>query len=360
MRERAENEVKKGEEEDTVEEGNKGVDEVVSVLASTGLSPLDQSIMVTLMELEELRGRQQDMRGEIQEKLTQLETLLEEEENNEVEVESPEEGTNVLVGDGPMKPRGGKSLDSNFINTAGNLAGQLAPLAGQLVDSNALATAGALAGQLPALVASKVQGATAALHLFENLQRQVSSLLQARVHFLQLISQTIQREIIIFQQTIEFLRRLVNFKLDQSEMLLGKMNPITEILQSGSTSIFLLVTRFFESIESVFALKSDFVRVFSGGAMERQEVGLLERIQHLKLNTILPTKMRVLLNIHAHSEELRDMVNEIFGRVGELLKEKKELIKSVGSFVDSQVEFLSGLTGPAITLPALVEAVQTG
>ena len=65
---------------------------------------------------------------------------------------------------------------------------------------------------------------------------------------------------------------------------------------------------------------------------------MLERIQELKFNTILPRKMRLLLNVHAHSEELRDMINEIFICVGGLLEAKRDLIQAVGIFVDSQVD----------------------
>ena len=76
----------------------------------------------------------------------------------------------------------------------------------------------------------------------------------------------------------------------------------------------------------------------------RREVHLLERIQELKFNTILPRKMRLLLNVHAHSEVLRDMINEIFICVGGLLEAKRDLIQAVGIFVDSQVPELKRLT----------------
>ena len=273
------------------------------------LSSKDRRIVLTLMELEELRGRQQDMKHEIQVRLNILEALLEggnalEIGNNSLSTEQPRKGK-TFAEDG---------LGPNFVETVGKIA-----------------------GAIPGLVVSKVQGVKATFHLFDNLQRQILSLLETRVEFLHVISRTIQQEVEIFKQTLEFFKRLVNFKLDQTEILLGRMNPITEILQSGSTSVFLLITRFFEAVESVFALKRDFARAFSGERSGRREVHLLERIQELKFNTILPRKMRLLLNVHAHSEELRDMINEIFICVGGLLEAKRDVIQAVGIFVDSQV-----------------------
>ena len=277
------------------------------------LNDKDRRIVLTLMELEELRGRQQDMKHEIQVRLNLLEALL--------EGEDP-----ILIGNRTLstteKPRKGKTFGA---------------FAEEGLGPNFVETAGKIAGAIPGFVVSKVQGVKSAFHLFDNLQREIVALLDTRVEFLHVISRTIQQEVEIFKQTLEFFRRLVNFKLDQTEILLGRMNPITEILQSGSTSVFLLMTRFFEAVESVFALKRDFVRAFSGERSGRREVHLLERIQDLKFNTILPRKMRLLLNVHAHSEELRDMINEIFICVGGLLEAKRELIQAVGIFVDSQV-----------------------
>ena len=138
------------------------------------------------------------------------------------------------------------------------------------------------------------------------------------------------------------------------------MNPIMDILQSGATSVFLLVSRFFEGVEAVVALKGEFLRAFSGDPTQSQEVNLLERIQQLQLQTILPRKIRLLLNIHANSDKLGAMVGEIFNCVAELLTAKQDLIKAVGTFVDTQVSFLSGLTGPALTIPTIIEAVRSG
>ena len=296
------------------EESDSDTDPLALLVGLNGeeLNDKDRRIVLTLMELEELRGRQQDMKHEIQVRLNLLEALL--------EGEDP-----VLIGNRTLsteKPRKGKTFGA---------------FAEEGLGPNFVETAGKIAGAIPGFVVSKVQGVKSAFHLFDNLQREIVALLDTRVEFLHVISRTIQQEVEIFKQTLEFFRRLVNFKLDQTEILLGRMNPITEILQSGSTSIFLLMTRFFEAVESVFALKRDFVRAFSGERSGRREVHLLERIQDLKFNTILPRKMRLLLNVHAHSEELRDMINEIFICVGGLLEAKRELIQAVGIFVDSQV-----------------------
>ena len=59
------------------------------------------------------------------------------------------------------------------------------------------------------------QGVETAGNLFENLQVQLFNLLESRHKFLQDVSQTINQELGVFQETVHFLERLVNFKLDQ-------------------------------------------------------------------------------------------------------------------------------------------------
>ena len=62
----------------------------------------------------------------------------------------------------------------------------------------------------------------------------------------------------------------MDFKLEQGELLLGKMNPLLEILQSGSTSVFLLISRFFQAVESVLAMKDSFLRAFTASSTDMQ------------------------------------------------------------------------------------------
>ena len=91
-----------------------------------------------------------------------------------------------------------------------------------------------------------------------------------------------------------------------------------------------------------------------------EQARLLERIQELKLNTILPRKLKLLLRIHANSEELGGMVQDIFLCVGDLVEAKRSLIEAVGKFFDRKVEFLNGLTGPSISVVNIIEAVRNG
>ena len=113
-------------------------------------------VLTALLELERLRGEEREMREQIQEKVNQLEDLLE--TNSSL---TPEQ-----------LPRGGKTLsDDQGVETAGNL--------------------------------------------FENLQVQLFNLLESRHKFLQDVSQKINQELGVFKETVHFLERLVNFKLDQ-------------------------------------------------------------------------------------------------------------------------------------------------
>ena len=68
-----------------------------------------------------------------------------------------------------------------------------------------------------------------------------------------------------------------------------------------------------------------------------QEARLLERLQQLKLHTVLPAKLRLLLAVHGSSEQLGAMLEEIFQCVGELVAAKVEVIEQVGEFVETKV-----------------------
>ena len=69
------------------------------------------------------------------------------------------------------------------------------------------------------------------------------------------------------------------------------MNPLLSILKTGSTSVFLMISRFFQAVESVLAMKEEFARAFSSG--QGGDTRLFEKIHDLKFNNLLPTKGRV-------------------------------------------------------------------
>ena len=300
-------------------------------LKTANVSTTDEQIVIALLELEKLRGEQNDKKEEIKGKLKELETLLSLEEQNEngnnETVEDIVKRVNELLSGNKsqpgQQPRGGKIIGEGFLEE----------------KSNKISTE---------------------INLFNNLQKQLFSLLNMRHKFLQDISYKINQELGIIKQTVTFLQKLVDFKLDQGDLVLGKMDPVLNILRSGSTSIFLMISRFFQAVESVLAMKDKFLRSFSSDPADIQETRLLERIKDLKLKVILPTKMRFLLNVHGNSDELGEMVEEIFTCVGELVDAKVDVIESVGEFVEQKIEYLSGLTGPGLSITTLLEAVRTG
>ena len=142
--------------------------------------------------------------------------------------------------------------------------------------------------------------------------------------------------------------------------MLGKMNPLLSILDSGSTSVFLMISRFFQAVESLLAMREEFLRAFSPEAAVSQGIGLFEKIQDLKFNKLLPAKMRFLLNVQDNSDELGQLVEEMFTCVQEIVKAKIEVIESVGRFFENKIDFISGFSGPGLTPQMIVEAVQSG
>ena len=142
--------------------------------------------------------------------------------------------------------------------------------------------------------------------------------------------------------------------------MLGKMNPLLSILESGSTSVFLMISRFFQAVESLLAMREEFLRAFSPEAAVSQGIGLFEKIQDLKFNKLLPAKMRFLLNVQDNSDELGQLVEQMFACVQEIVKAKIEVIESVGRFFENKIDFISGFSGPGLTPQMIVEAVQTG
>ena len=143
---------------------------------SNNLTQTDMSVLSALLELEQLRGAQQDMEDQIEEKVNQLELLL---ENNGTR---GTQGTNIPHIEDLRRPkfidqkaRGGKTLD----------------------------------------ISGKKKTIESSVNLFANLQAQLFSVLDARHKILQDVSEKVNQELAVFQQTVDFLQRLVNFKLDQ-------------------------------------------------------------------------------------------------------------------------------------------------
>ena len=160
---------KEEEQEEALEEAL----ELLQLQSSINLTQADMEVLTALLELEKLRGEQRSMMELIESKVNQLENLLE--TNSSLPTKTQQIR---LPKFNQQKPRDGKTLDDNFVD-------------------------------------DKTEVVEASLSLFENLQAQLLTLLNARHQFLQDISLKINRELGVFQQTVSFLERLVNFKLDQ-------------------------------------------------------------------------------------------------------------------------------------------------
>ena len=147
--------------------------------SSHNLTLADMEVLTALLELEKLRGEQQDMMELIENKVNQLEDLLETGDTKQIS----------LPPLGPQLPRGGKTLKDNSLD-------------------------------------DKAEVVEASLSLFSNLQAQLVSLLDTRHKFLQDISHKINQELGVLQQTVGFLQRLVNFKLDQGRVKYSSIQTV--------------------------------------------------------------------------------------------------------------------------------------
>ena len=140
---------------------------------ANNLTETDMSVLSALLELEKLRGAQQDMEAQIEDKVNQLELLLENNGTLGTDIPDIEDIRRPkFIG---QKPRDGKTLD----------------------------------------VLGKKKTIETSVNLFANLQAHLFSVLDTRHKILQDVSEKINQELAVFQQTVDFLQRLVNFKLDQ-------------------------------------------------------------------------------------------------------------------------------------------------
>ena len=197
-------------------------------LQTAELTARDMSILTALLELETLKGEQKDTKAEIENKLSELELLL----NANTSFTSGHEDRKELI-----------TLGDTLTLTAANTtaAVQQKPRRGKTISE--LASAGADIAEVTAQT----------VDLFENIQRQLFSLLAERHKFLQIVSQKINAELGILQQTVGFLQQLVSLKqgvVEPGLELLGEDNPLLRLLQSGSTSVFLTLTKFFQVLST--------------------------------------------------------------------------------------------------------------
>ena len=205
-------------------------------LQTAELTARDMSILTALLELETLKGEQKDTKAEIENKLSELELLL----NANTSLTSGHEDRKELI-----------TLGDTLGTTDTTAAGQQKPRRGKTISE--LATAGADIAEVTAQT----------VDLFENIQRQLFSLLAERHKFLQIVSQKINAELGILQQTVSFLQQLVSLKqgvVEPGLELLGEDNPLLQLLQSGSTSVFLTLTKFFQALSTNLRKVSQFNR----------------------------------------------------------------------------------------------------
>ena len=155
--------------------------QALSQLQTANLSSSDMNILTALLELEILRGEQKDTRQEIQDKLLELEQLL----NNNTDIQGDENNQILLLDSNAddQLPRRGKTVPLDNLESVNNI------------------------------VETKVK----TVNLFENIQKQLFSLLDQRHRFLQVVSKKFNSELEVIQQTVRFLQQLVNLKLDQGE-----------------------------------------------------------------------------------------------------------------------------------------------
>jgi len=291
-------------------------------------------IVVALLELDRLRQEKQDTEKHITKMIDTIETLL---ETEETDTHQKNLTSSLSV---TKTPR----LKQNLPMTKTNTKKVKKPRKGKIFQDKS----------------EKGNLVNTGITLFVNIQSQLAALLNKRHQLIADISTTITRELTIIREGLTFFQRLVEFKLDQGTLLLGDMNPILKILQSGSTPVFMVINNFFDAISDVLAFKGQFLRSFSADTSEGREAGLLKRIARLKIKKVLPTAVQALIRIHASSEEIGDIIKQIIHCVDGLAKAKTALIESVGHFVDRQVEFLRGVGGPSLDIRTIVEGVRNG
>ena len=227
-----------GDSQDTVIVRDVITRQALARLQTAELTARDMSILTALLELETLKGEQKDTKAEIENKLSELELLL----NANTSFTSGHEDRKELI-----------TLGDTLTLTAANTTAaiQQKPRRGKTISE--LASAGADIAEVTAQT----------VDLFENIQRQLFSLLAERHKFLQIVSQKINAELGILQQTVGFLQQLVSLKqgvVEPGLELLGEDNPLLKLLQSGSTSVFLTLTKFFQAQSTNLCEVSQFNR----------------------------------------------------------------------------------------------------
>ena len=150
-------------------------------LNGANLTEKDMKILTALLELETLKGEQKDTRQEIENKLTELELLLDTDDSS-LDIDDIDQLVNVQD-KATQKPRRGKTVQEFESAVQG--------------------------------IETAVNIKTQAVNLFENIQKQLFRLLDERHKFLRIVSDKINSELNVIQQTVSFLQQLVNLKLDQ-------------------------------------------------------------------------------------------------------------------------------------------------
>ena len=160
--------------------------QALSQLNDANLTERDASILTALLELEILKGEQKDTTKEINTKLQQLELLLNSNSN---------------------------SIINNISITSNHVQGQEIIT---LKDANKIKQKPRRPKTIPDNI---LEQKTSTVNLFQNIQSQLFNLLDERHKFLKIISQKINAELHVIQQTVQILQQLINLKLNHGEKL---------------------------------------------------------------------------------------------------------------------------------------------
>ena len=160
--------------------------QALSQLNDANLTERDASILTALLELEILKGEQKDTTKEINTKLQQLELLLNSNSN---------------------------SIINNISITSNHVQGQEIIT---LKDANKIKQKPRRPKTIPDNILAQK---TSTVNLFQNIQSQLFNLLDERHKFLKIVSQKINAELHVIQQTVQILQQLINLKLNHGEKL---------------------------------------------------------------------------------------------------------------------------------------------
>ncbi|XP_023321023.1 uncharacterized protein LOC111695815 [Eurytemora carolleeae] len=193
--------------------------------------------------------------------------------------------------------------------------------------------------------------------VFDILQKEILKVLQDREQFFREITSSVEQNIALMQEWLNIAKQALNYKGDEGSAIFGEFISISSILHTGLSTIVALTEQFFRAVESLTAIKTQFINSFVSGSGGEE---LLLRAQDFTVGELLPAKINFIMNAYNNSEGIAKIFGEMVKNANTLLETKYKVVQSVVEYGENKMDLFRDSLGTNLTFYEVLDSLQRG